>query len=167
LDLRSAVLVRGYDREQGLIVSGGNPKKILSVGDILNPDVSFINRDPGSGTRILLDIELAKLGDVKEISKKINGYEILAKTHSAVASAVAYGKADVGFGIKTVADQYNLDFIPLKEEKYDFAIPKNKLEKAEVQRFLEVLRSGEFKNKLKELSGLKTNSETGKIIFEC
>ncbi len=169
-DIKDAVLVRGYDREQGLIVAKGNPMKILSVKDILNPDISFINRNPGSGTRTLLDIELAKLagdGNLKEISKKINGYETIAKTHSAVASAVAYKKADVGIGIKTVARQYDLDFIPLKEEKYDFAIPKNKLEKAEVKRFLEVLRSGELKNKLKKVPGLKTNDETGKIIFEC
>jgi putative molybdopterin biosynthesis protein len=169
-DIRDAVLVRGYDREQGLIVAKGNPMRILSVKDILNPDISFINRNPGSGTRTLLDIELAKLtGDdnLKEISKKINGYETIAKTHSAVASAVAYKKADVGIGIKTVSRQYDLDFIPLKEEKYDFAIPKNKLEKAEVKRFLEVLRSGELKNKLKKVPGLKTNDETGKIIFEC
>ena len=167
LNVKDAVLVRGYDREQGLIVTKGNPKKISSVKDIINPDVSFINRNPGSGTRILLELELAKIGDVKEITREIVGYEIEAKTHSAVASAVAYGKADAGLGIKTVATQYDLGFIPLKEEKYDFAIPKNKLERTEVQRFLGALGSDEFKNKLKELPGLKTSDETGKIIYEC
>jgi len=170
LDIKDAVLVRGYDREQGIIVAKGNPKKIFSVSDITKPGVSFINRNPGSGTRILFDMELAKLtcgGNIKEIAGKINGYEILAKTHSAVASAVAYGKADVGIGIKTAAEQYNLNFIPLREEKYDFAIPKNKLEKSGVKLFLEVLRSCEFKNKLKKVPGLKVNDETGKIIFEC
>lgn len=169
-DVKDAVLVRGYDRGQGMIVAKGNPKNILNIPDIINPDVSFINRNPGSGTRVLFDIELAKLtndGNIKKITGKINGYEILAKTHGAVASAIAHGKADVGIGIKTVASQYGLDFIPLKEEKYDFAIPKNNLEKPSVQGFLEVLRSDEFKNKLNKVSGLRVNDTTGKIIYEC
>jgi putative molybdopterin biosynthesis protein len=166
-----AYLVRGYDREQGLLVARGNPKGISGVGDLLRDDVSFINRNAGSGTRVLLDMELKKLAskervDFNDMVKGIKGYEIEAKSHTAIAAAVAYGKADVGLAIKTVAEQYELDFIPLREEKYDFAIPKDKIQKPSVQKFIDILGSKEFREKLRATPGLKANSETGKVIYE-
>lgn len=165
-----AYLVRGYDREQGFVVAKGNPKGIKGIEDLLREDISIVNRNAGSGTRVLLDLELSKLADrenkpLRELVKRIKGYEIEAKSHSAVAAAVAYGRADVGLAIKTVAEQYELDFIPLKEEKYDFAIPREKFEKKEVQTFIEFLGSEEFKNELKKTPGLKPNPETGKVIY--
>ncbi len=165
----SAYLIRGYDREQGFVIAKGNPKRIKGIEDLLRRDISFINRNAGSGTRVLLDLELDRLAkkkgvQLKELIKKIKGYEIEAKSHSAVAAAVAYGRADVGLAIKTVAEQYGLDFIPLREEKYDFAIPKEKIEKPAVKKFLETLRSQEFRKKLEETPGLKPSKETGKII---
>lgn len=164
-----AYLVRGYDREQGFLIAKGNPNGIEGIQDMFRSDVSFINRNPGSGTRVLLDLELAKLAeekgtDLKAVVEKISGYEIEAKSHSAVAAAVAFGRADMGLAIKTVAEHYSLDFIPLREEKYDFAIPKDRIDKPAVKRFLDVLRSKEFSRELEKTPGLKTNSETGKII---
>ena len=162
-------LVRGYRREQGFVIASGNPKGIRGIEDILRDDVSFINRNAGSGTRILFDLELQKLAKdmgekLENLTRRIKGYEIEAKTHSAVAAAVAYGRADVGLAIRTVAEQYGLDFIPIKDEQYDFVIPKEKYEKNSVQRFLKVLKSEEFRDKLSEIPGLIPTDETGNII---
>ncbi len=162
-------LVRGYDREQGFLIAKGNPKGIESMEDLFRSGVSFINRNPGSGTRVLLDLELTNRAEkkgtnLKTVIEKINGYEIEAKSHSAVAAAVAFGRADIGLAIKTVAEHYSLDFIPLREEKYDFAIPKDRMDKPAVKRFLDVLHSNELSRKLEKTPGLKTTNETGKII---
>ena len=162
-------LIRGYDREQGFVTAKGNPKGIEGIADLLKGDISFINRNPGSGTRVLFDLELKKVAggrDVsqKELKNKIPGYEIEAKSHSAIAAAVASGRADAGLAIRTVAHQYGLGFIPLREEKYDFVVPREKLEKPAVKNFLEVLKSNEFKKELKKTPGLTPTDETGKII---
>jgi|Deesub1362A_J573_1020465.scaffolds.fasta_scaffold00005_272 putative molybdopterin biosynthesis protein len=167
----TAYVVRGYDREQGFVITKGNPKKITGIEDLARDDIFFINRNPGSGTRVLLDMELKKFASEKGLEfnaliKKIRGYEIEAKSHSAVAAAVAYGKADVGLAIKTVAEQYGLDFLPLREEKYDFVIPKAKINKVSVQKFIEILNSDEFKDVLRRIPGLKPNNKTGMIIHE-
>ncbi len=164
-----AYLVRGYDREQGFVIARGNPKGIRGIRDVVTKDVSFINRNAGSGTRVLFDLELKKLAGIlkkspRELSRKIEGYEIEAKSHSAIAAAVAFNKADVGLAIKTVAEQYDLDFVPIKEEKYDFAIPKEKIDKPVVKRFMETLESKEFRDKLKKTPGLSASAKTGEII---
>ncbi|MEE9564629.1 MAG: molybdopterin biosynthesis protein, partial [Candidatus Hydrothermarchaeaceae archaeon] len=166
-----AYLVRGYDREQGFVTAKDNPLGIESIEDLIKGRISFINRNPGSGTRILFDLELKRAADKKgisltELKNQIPGYEIEAKSHSAIAAAVAYGRADTGLAIRTVAHQYGLGFVPLREEKYDFAIPHEKLEKPAVKRFLEVLKSKEFKKELKKTPGLKPTRETGKIIHK-
>lgn len=171
-----AVLVRGYNRQQGLIVAKGNPKGITTLQDITRSDVSFINRNPGSGTRILLDMNLKKIAkerkvSFKEINAKIKGYQFEAKSHTSVALAVLQGKADVGLGIKAVADRYGLDFIPIADEKYDFVIQKNRLQKQPIQAFLAILRSEKFKEELKKTrSGLSSNRGNWKSyssLLEC
>ncbi len=161
-------LVRGYFREQGIVVQKGNPRGISGVEDLLE-GVRFINRNPGSGTRVLLDLELGKLAEergveLRELTARITGYEIEAKSHSAVAAAVAHGRADAGIAIRTVAEQYGLDFIPLREEEYDFAIPREKIEKREVQDFLSALRSSEFRQMLERTPGLKPAPNTGEVL---
>ncbi|MHA1722497.1 MAG: molybdopterin biosynthesis protein [Candidatus Baldrarchaeia archaeon] len=167
-----AVLVRGYIREQGFIVTKGNPKKIRGFSDLLREDIRFINRNKGSGTRTLIDIELRKLAEklgltFEELTSKIKGYDVEAKTHSAVASAVLHGRADVGLGIKTVAEMFNLEFIPITSENYDFLISIDSMSKRSVQDFLNVLRSEEFKIEAeKTLKGIKVIDVTGKIIYE-
>ncbi|MBI4258589.1 MAG: molybdopterin biosynthesis protein [Thaumarchaeota archaeon] len=164
------VLVRGYSREQGLIVAKGNPKNVKGPEDLFRNDVSMINRNPGSGTRILLDIRLKDTSrgmkvSFEDMKKKIIGYESEAKSHTAVAAAVAQGRADVGVGIRTVAERYGLSFIHLADEHYDFAIPRIRLEKASVKIFLEALRDADFAKVLKrEAPGLVVTTETGSII---
>jgi len=167
-----AVLVRGYIREQGFIVAKGNPKDFQGFPDLLREDVRFINRNKGSGTRTLIDIELKKLArklnlSFEELISKIKGYDVEAKTHSAVASAVLHGKADVGLGIRTVAEMFNLEFIPVAEENYDFLIFIDSVNKQSTKLFLEILKSEEFKMKLKEeFKGIETRDDTGKIIYK-
>ena len=164
------ILVRGYVREQGFMTRKDSTKKVNYFSDLLNPEISFINRNRGSGTRILIDMCLGYVAKKKnkplqELVKKINGYDLEAKSHSAVASAVSQGKVDVGFGIRTVAEQNGLDFGSHSFERFDFAINKNRLNKESIQVFLEILRSKEFGNKLKDLApGLSVDIETGKLI---
>jgi len=165
------VLIRGYNRQQGLIVSKGNPKNIQGFHDILQKDLSFVNRNPGSGTRILLDMNLRKITqekelDFKQIVLKIKGYQVEAKSHTSVALAVLQGKADLGLGIRTVAERYGLTFIPVVDEKYDFVVQKSRLQMQPIQAFLEVLRSELFKEELKRrVPGLVPTEEMGKIIY--
>jgi putative molybdopterin biosynthesis protein len=169
LGLKDVILVKGYEREQGFIVAKGNPKGIRGFEDLLREDVVFINRNPGSGTRVLIDMELKELAEklglsFEEVKKRIRGYDVEAKTHTAVAVAVLMGKADVGVGIRTVAERYGLDFIPLRPEEYDFVVRKDRLGKESVKRFLETLRSEEFRKAVKKLKGIRVTENTGTII---
>ncbi len=165
-----ALLVRGYSREQGLIVAKGNPKNIRDFKDLLRSDVAFINRNRGAGTRVLTDLHLKDLAESEgsrfnDIKHRIQGYDVEAKSHSAVAAAVAQGRADVGVGIRTVAHFYDLSFIALADEMYDFVIPATSMSKDAVRRFLDILGSKDFQKELSEkLPGLKATSDTGKII---
>ena len=163
-------LIRGYSREQGFIVTKGNTKDITSLSDLLRDDIVFLNRNPGSGTRILIDFKLKVLAksmnlSFNDIKKKIDGYNVEAKSHQAIAASIAQGKADVGIGIKTVAHFYNLDFIHLDDEMYDFLIPSNRAEKKAVKLFFSTLNSKEFKKDLsKKMPGLKPSSLTGRVM---
>jgi putative molybdopterin biosynthesis protein len=164
-------LVRGYIREQCLLVAKGNPKKIQSLENLVDGDLSFINRNPGSGTRILLDMKLQEIAEKKnipfeKIKMSIKGYGVEAKSHTAVAVAILQGKADVGLAIRAAAEMYGLDFIPIADEQYDFLVQKNRLSKPSVQAFLEVLKSEEFKKELKDkLPGLSPTNNTGLVIY--
>ena len=165
-----AMLVRGYVREQGLVVVKGNPKKIRSLEDLVGKQLSIINRNPGSGTRILLNLLLQEVARKKgtifdKLVSDIKGYRAEAKSHTAVAVAVLHGKADLGLAIRAVAERYGLDFLPIADEHYDFLIQRNRLTKPAVQALLEILRSDEFKRELKRrLPGLSPTEETGMII---
>lgn len=169
---KSAVLVRGYDREQGLIIKRGNPKSIQGIPDLVRGDVRFINRNKGSGTRLLVDRHLSQLAssrgtDLETISKKIQGYDYEAKSHSAVGAAVKNDRADAGFGIRTVAEVPGLDFIKLDDEKYDFLIAKERLNKKSVKTFIELVGSKEFASILPERApGLRSNQQSGTVIFQ-
>ncbi len=164
-----AVLVKGYLRNVGLIVRRGNPKNIKGVEDLLRNDVVFINRNKGSGTRTLLDIMLRnlarKLGrDFLGIAKSIKGYSNEAKTHSAVAAAVAQGRADVGLGIEAAARMYGLDFIPLHKEEYDFLVRVDRMSKRCVREFIDILKSDDFRRELSKLCGYEVPDDIGSII---
>ncbi len=166
-----AVLVRGYAREQGFLLPKGNPMGIHGFDDLLTGEISFMNRNRGSGTRMLVDHHLSKIAasrdiTLEEFTKRILGYTSEAKSHSAVAAAVAHGRADVGVGIRTVAETYGLDFIKIGDESYDFLLAKDRLEKPAVQSFLDALRSKEFASLLTvKTPGLKPSPTTGSIII--
>ena len=167
---KEAVIVRGYVRQQGLIVAKGNPKGIRGIDDLLRNGIAFMNRNRGSGTRILLDLHLRRLAErekrtAPELASKIRGYDTEAKSHSAVATAVLHGKVDVGVGIRTAAEMHGLNFIPIADENYDFLILRKRLEKEAVKRLLGTLRSSEFKCELqKRAPGLIPSNQTGSIL---
>jgi putative molybdopterin biosynthesis protein len=135
LGIKNAVVIGLYKREQGLIVRRGNPKGIRGVEDLLREDVVYVNRPRGTGTRALLDIQLAKLAEklgtsFEELTRRIRGYTYEVKTHTAVAAAVAQGRADVGLGVRYAAELYGLDFIPVGWEEYDLVARREVLDKA-------------------------------------
>ncbi len=159
----NAVVIKGYLREQGLIVR--RESSISGFEDIIG--ARFINRNTGSGTRAITDRKLQELAkqrgtSFEELANCIDGYHTEAKTHSAVAAAVKLGKADAGVGIRTAAELNGLRFIKIAEEEYDFVIPAKLLESREIRRFLEALRSKEFREKLPP--GIRTYERTGEII---
>lgn len=160
---KSIVLVNLVYRIQGLIVKKGNPKNIKGFEDLARDDVVFINRQAGSGTRLLLDKNLKELGIDPS---KIRGYENEEYTHMGVAQAVASGKADVGLGIFASAKALDLDFIPVAEERYDIVIPKEFLKLEIIQAFLDVINNDkEFKEAVLSLGGYDVR-DMGKIMFE-
>ena len=151
-------LIKGVGRIQGLIVKKGNPKKIEGLEDIVN--CSFVNRQRGSGTRILLDYKLKE----RDINKEdVSGYLRESATHMAVAALVDSDSADTGLGILAAAKAFNLDFVEVAVEEYDFAIPRKFLELPQVWEFIKVLKSPEFKEKLDELGGY-TYQDIGEIV---
>jgi putative molybdopterin biosynthesis protein len=153
-------LVNLVFREQGLIVVRGNPKGIHEIEDLARDDIRFINRQVGSGTRILLDYRLRQL-DIEPAS--IAGYQNEEFTHMSVAVAVLSGIADAGLGIFAAAKALNLDFVPVVTEKYDLVIPNQHFESAHVQALLEIVNSAEFKRRVEALGGYGTE-KTGEIM---
>jgi putative molybdopterin biosynthesis protein len=160
------VIFRGYARRIGLLVRKGNPKRIRGFEDMLRDDVVIVNRNRGSGTRVLLDLRLRELLGGKRPEDSVKGYTYEVKTHTAVATAIIQGRADVGLSLEAVARMFDLDFIPVGEEIYDFAARRERLEKPAVRRFLDALASREFAELLpKELPGYRTLPETGKQVY--
>jgi putative molybdopterin biosynthesis protein len=148
-------------RDQGLIIRRENPKNIRGIEDLARRDVSFINRQTGSGTRILLDYRLNQLG---MNATDINGYQHEEFTHMAVAVAVLSGTADVGLGIYAAAKALDLDFIPVVTEQYDLVISGEHFESPNIQRLLETISRAQFKHRVEALGGYSTE-KTGQIIL--
>lgn len=161
------VVVRGYARRIGFLVKRGNPKQIQSFQDLLRGDIMFVNRVRGSGVRTYIDIKLRELlGRDVNAAEHVKGYYYEAKSHTAVAAAVAQGRADVGVAIEVAARQYGLDFIPLTEEIFDFVIHRERLKKPHVKLFIDTLSSKEFATTLAgRLQGYRPLAETGRIIY--
>jgi putative molybdopterin biosynthesis protein len=147
-------------RDQGFMVSRGNPKGIKGVEDLVRKDIHFVNRQSGSGTRILLDYRLKQLN---LNPKDISGYEVDEFTHMSVAAAVLGGTADMGLGIFAAARALNLDFIPVVTEQYDLIIPERFLDTGNIQRLLTTIRSQDFKQRVEKLGGYHTE-RTGEIL---
>jgi len=154
-------LIHLVHRDQGLIVKPGNPKEIHGIEDIGRKDVSFINRQVGSGTRILLDYKLNQLGITADV---INGYQNEEFTHMAVAVSVLSGSEDTGLGIYAAAKALNLDFIPVVTEQYDLVVPQEYFETEPVQILLDIINSPAFKQRVEALGGYSTKN-TGAVIL--
>ena len=160
---RGMLLINLVYREQGFIVPKGNPKNIRDFNDLTRSDVCFINRQGGSGTRLLTDYHLREKG----ISpKQIIGYDHEEYTHMSVASAVLTGIADTGMGILAAAQALNLDFIPVAKERYDLAIPKEYADAPNISALLHIIKEDkEFRESVAALGGYDV-SDMGKILYE-
>jgi molybdenum cofactor synthesis domain-containing protein len=153
-------LVNLVYRDQGLVIARGNPKGIKGLGDLTRPDLSLVNRQAGSGTRVLLDWQLKQLGID---SRAIKGYEQEEYTHMAVAVDVLSGTADAGLAIYAAAQALGLEFLPVATERYDLVIPAVHFDGPMVQTLLEIISSKEFKNQVMALGGYDVR-DTGTLI---
>ncbi len=155
------VLVHLARREQGLLVRRGNPKKIAGLRDLSRREVAFINRQPGSGTRVLLDYELKRL---KIDPDAIRGYEREEFTHMAVGVAVASELADVGLGVRSAANALGLEFIPVGEEQYDLLFLRSFFDSNKGEKLMGVIRSEEFRKAVEAMGGYEAHS-SGEILY--
>lgn len=160
--IRSVIVNITY-RMQGLYVARGNPKNILSWRDFGRDDLTMINREKGAGSRVLLDENLKLLG---LHGSRIPGYENETQSHLAVASAVGRGDADVAIGSEKIARQVeNVEFIPLKKERYDLVVRQEQIDTREVTTMLGILRSERFQNEFKSIGGYDIR-DIGKVMAE-
>jgi molybdate transport repressor ModE-like protein len=150
LDPQRHVLIHLARRRQGLFLPKGNPKGIRGLNDLARDDVRFVNRQPGSGTRMLLDLALRNIGVDPD---HINGYASTELTHSAIAAFVASGMADLGFGVEPAAHHFGLDFIPIVDEDYYFACERGRLADAPLASVAQMLRSDMFRERVARLEG--------------
>ena len=155
------VLVHLAEREQGILVALGNPRSISSLKDLTRTGVRFVNRQPGSGTRVLLDCELKKLG-IEPLA--IVGYEREEFTHMAVGVAIASGLADAGLGVRAAATALKLDFIPVADEEYDLLISRPFYESARGSTLLTINRTAEFRQAVSALGGYDA-ARAGEVIY--
>jgi putative molybdopterin biosynthesis protein len=149
-------------RQQGLIVRPGNPKQVKSLGDLIHPNVRFVNRQRGAGTRVLLDYHLKSMTIQPD---SIVGYDQEEYTHLGVAAAVASGRADCGLGIAAAAQALDLDFVPLFQERYDLVIPKMFAEEDLLAPLFDLLADSAFREAVSHLTGYNV-SVMGTIILE-
>ncbi|NMM38318.1 MAG: helix-turn-helix transcriptional regulator [Glaciimonas sp.] len=160
LNPKTHCLIHLAIRSQGLFVAPGNPKGIRRLHDLTKNDVRFVNRQVGSGTRMLLELMLTG----ESISPNdINGFESAEFTHSAIAAYIASGMAEVGFGVQTAAQRFGLDFIPLVRERYFFALPVAALDDPLIQQVIGILQSASFREVVNGITGYDA-SDTGKIL---
>jgi putative molybdopterin biosynthesis protein len=158
-----AVIVHLTCRMQGLYIAKGNPKDIHGWSDFGRDDIVMINREQGAGSRVLLDENLKLLGI---FGSSIRGYNKETSSHLAVASAVSRGEADVAVGNEKIARQVdNIEFIPMKMERYDLVLRKEELNTVEIQTMLKIIRSDAFKNEFGNIGGYDT-SDMGKVVAE-
>lgn len=160
--LDEITMIRLAAREQGLIVAKGNPFDIRTIADIANKKARFVNRQKGSGTRILFD-QLLVVNEAP--AAEIVGYENEEWSHLATASLVACGKADVTFGISSSAEKLNLDFIPVTSEYFDLVFKWTNDNRETLEQFINVLKSQKCRSMLSILKEYDT-SELGNIIYE-
>ena len=146
---------------QGLVVQSGNPKRIRSIQDVMKPGVRLVNREPGAGARFCLDELLEKTGVAGE---NIKGYDQEVSSHLEVARCIRDGLADVGIGVETAASFFGLEFIPLREERYDLIMRTDFLQSHPMaSKFLDAVVSQPFRREIEALGGYNLN-EIGKTL---
>ncbi len=159
----ATVIINLMYRMEGFFVAKGNPKNIQGWKDLSRSDLRFINRERGSGARVLLDEQL-KIHGIDQ--QTLNGYHYEEMSHLAVASCVSRGDADFGLGIEKAALQVStVDFIPLKKERYDLVFLKRDLASPQIQALISILKSSEFKIEVLGIGNYDV-SQMGKIISE-
>lgn len=146
-------------RTQGLMIAAGNPKGIRGIADLGHSNISMVNRNAGSGTRLWLDAELLRLGIPVQ---QIQGYRQVVKTHSEAASMIGSRKVDVALGLQAAAHQHGLDFIPLFEERYDLILPR--AQRKILTPLLDYLQTIEFRDAVESLTGY-TTTHSGEHIL--
>jgi putative molybdopterin biosynthesis protein len=156
------VLMTLVERVQGFIVAPGNPKGVETFADLARPDVRYVNRQRGAGTRVLLDYHLGLLGIAPE---SIQGYGREEYTHLAVAVAVQSGAADCGLGIAAAAEALQLDFIPVGKERYDLVIPRVHYESDLLRPLLNLITGPDLRRAVAALSGYDT-TRMGEVVIE-
>ncbi|MBL6965006.1 MAG: helix-turn-helix domain-containing protein [Anaerolineales bacterium] len=149
-------------RQQGLLVASGNPLELEGVEDLVAPEVRFINRQRGSGTRLWLDAQLKALEIPPQV---ILGYEQVADTHLGVADAVASGQADAGVAVLAAARARGLDFIPLFDERYDLVFSGDDADSALLAPVFDVITSSSFRTAVGGLAGYETQAAGEEIIL--
>ena len=159
LDPERHCLVHLTGREQGLFVAPGNPLGVRGLADLARPGLRFVNRQAGSGTRMLVELMLEGAGIAPDT---IQGWNNAEFTHSAVAAYIASGMADVGVGVRTAAERFKLDFIPLLRERYFFALHSDAVQDSLMARLLAVLREPGYHRLVAALPGYDA-THTGRI----
>ncbi|MGE5215734.1 MAG: molybdopterin biosynthesis protein [Chloroflexota bacterium] len=154
-------LVHLAQREQGILVAHGNPKALAGLEDLPKSGIRFVNRQAGSGTRVLFDHELKKRGlDPMSIA----GYEREEFTHMAVGVAIASGLADAGLGVRAAATALGLDFIPVADEEYDLAVDRAFIESERGAKLMQIIRSDAFKRAVAALGGYNP-ARAGEVLY--
>jgi putative molybdopterin biosynthesis protein len=155
---RDVKIVTLAHRTQGLMLAQGNPKGVKKLSDLAGPNVRFVNRNAGSGTRLWLD---SNLRSSKIPTEKIHGYEKAVRTHTEAAMLIQAGKADAAIGLQAAAHQHGLDFVPLFEERYDLVMPCGN--EQILLPILEYIQTGDFRSSVCSLTGYNTE-HSGELI---
>jgi putative molybdopterin biosynthesis protein len=153
-------LIRFVGRQQGLMVAPGNPKAIRGVPDLARPELRFVNRQPNSGTRVTVEQLLARAGIATD---QVNGFGHAEPTHLAVATTVASGLADAGFGIEAAAAAFGLGFIPVIREQYYFVCLKGEVDRPPISRLRELMRRSEWQSLIADLPGYDI-ADAGEVV---
>jgi molybdate transport repressor ModE-like protein len=160
LDSNQHCLISLARRRLGLIVPKGNPLGFWSIKDIGREGIQFVNRQAGSGTRVIIELMLEAEGIDTSV---IRGYDRLEFTHAAIAAYVASGKADVGVGVEPAARQFGLDFIPLLTERYFMACARESLAAPKMEKILSIMRDSKFKSEVNQLPGYEA-LDSGEVL---
>lgn len=158
----SVVVIALSEWQQGLMIHPDNTRGIRSLTDLARPGVTIVNREPGSGSRVLLDHHLSQAGVQ---TQRVSGYDRLRRSHAEIAAAVRDGLADAGPGILASARAAGLGFIPLQEERYDLVVPMQFMDERPVRALLDTLTERDYRREIETLGGYNS-SVTGMIMAE-